>query len=241
MVNDKMVNGSFITINGERFYEIANYDQMQPFFISLASDTDLWMYLASTGGLTAGRRSPDEALFPYYTDDKITENFETTGPRTQINEWRPFSEKQQPKYDISRKIAKSTVGNTIVFCEENHTLQLRFSYLWAPAGKHGWVRRATLENLADNPVQIDLKDSLLNVLPAGVERKTQNEFSTLVDGYKKTELVEGTSLALFRMEAILVDRAEPSESLTCNTVYALGLPENTDYSQTPSKGVRGAF
>ena len=43
------------------------------------------------------------------------------------------------------------------------------------------------------------------------------------------------------MEAILVDRAEPSESLTCNTVYALGLPENTDYSQTPSKGVRGAF
>ena len=236
-----MVNGSFITINGERFYEIANYDQMQPFFISLASDTDLWMYLSSTGGLTAGRRSPNEALFPYYTDDKITENYENTGPRTQINEWKPFSSQQQPKYDITRKIAKSTVGNTIVFCEENHTLKLRFSYLWAPAGKHGWVRRATLENLADNPVQIDLKDSLLNVLPAGVERKTQNEFSTLVDGYKKTELVEGTSLALFRMEAILVDRAEPSESLTCNTVYALGLPENTDYSQTPSKGVRGAF
>ena len=244
-----MVNGSFITINGERFYEIANYDQMQPFFISLASDTDLWMYLSSTGGLTAGRRSPNEALFPYYTDDKITENYENTGPRTQINEWKPFSSQQQPKYDITRKIAKSTVGNTIVFCEENHTLKLRFSYLWAPAGKHGWVRRATLENLADNPVQIDLKDSLLNVLPAGVERKTQNEFSTLVDGYKKTELVPITNhqspitnaLALFRMEAILVDRAEPSESLTCNTVYALGLPENTDYSQTPSKGVRGAF
>ena len=50
----------------------------------------------------------------------------------------------------------------------------------------------------------------------------------------------GISLALFRMEAILVDRAEPSESLTCNTVYALGLPD-ADYSQTESKGVRGAF
>ena len=80
----------------------------------------------------------------------------------------------------------------------------------------------------------------MNILPAGVERKTQNEFSTLVDGYKKTELVPGTSLALFRMEAILVDRAEPSESLTCNTVYALGLP-HADYSETESKGVRGAF
>ena len=236
-----MVKGQFITINGERFYEIANYNEMQPFFISLASDTDLWMYLSSTGGLTCGRRSPSEALFPYYTDDKITENYETTGPRTIINEWRPFSEKQQPRYDISRKIAKSTVGNTIVFCEENHTLCLRFSYLWAPAGKHGWVRRATLENLTDKPIDINLTDSILNVLPAGVERKTQNEFSTLVDGYKKTEMVPGTSLALFRMEAILVDRAEPSESLTCNTIYALGLPADTDYSRTESKGVRGAF
>ena len=236
-----MVNGSFITINGERFYEIANYDAMQPFFISLASDTDLWMYLSSTGGLTAGRRSPAEALFPYYTDDKITESFEFTGPRTIINEWKPFSEKQQPVYDLTRKIAKSLVGNQIVFCEENHTLGLRFSYVWAPAGKRGWVRRATLENLTDKPIDIELTDSLQNVLPAGVERKTQNEFSTLVDGYKKTELVPGTSLALFRMEAILVDRAEPSESLTCNTVYALGLPADTDYSKTESKGVRGAF
>ena len=237
----KNVQGQFITINGERFYEIANYDAMQPFFISLASDTDLWMYLSSTGGLTCGRRSPGEALFPYYTDDKITESFEFTGPRTVINDWRPFSNLQQPVYDITRKIAKSLVGNQIVFCEENHTLGLRFSYVWAPAGKHGWVRRATLENLTDKPLDIDLKDSLMNVLPAGVERKTQNEFSTLVDGYKKTELVPGTSLALFRMEAILVDRAEPSESLTCNTVYALGLPKDTDYSRTESKGVRGAF
>ena len=236
----KKVKGQFIWINGEHFYEIANYDQMKPFFISLASDTDLWMYLASTGGLTCGRRSPQEALFPYYTDDKITESYEFTGPRTLINDWIPFSNHQQPVYQISRKIAKSTVGNQIVFCEENHTLGLRFSYLWAPAGKHGWVRRATIENLGNEPIRIRMTDMLQNVLPAGVERKTQNEFSTLVDGYKKTELVHGTSLALFRMEAILVDRAEPSESLTCNTVYALGLPR-ANYSQTESKGVRGAY
>lgn len=249
----KKIKGQFITINGERFYEIANYDEMQPFFISLASDTDLWMYLASTGGLTAGRRSPEEALFPYYTDDKITENYETTGPRTIIKVrdssvagvgdiiWRPFSEKQQPMYDICRKISKSLVGNKILFSEENKTLGLRFSYMWAPAGKHGWVRRATLENLnkKQGAREIDVIDSLLNVLPAGVERKTQNEFSTLVDGYKKTEVVPDTSLVLFRMEAILVDRAEPSESLRCNTVYGLGLPR-AKYGET-SKGVRGTF
>ena len=249
---NNMVKGQFISIDGERFYEIANYDEMQPFFISLASDTDLWMYLASTGGLTCGRRSPNEALFPYYTDDKITESYEFTGPRTvikvkgepfQVNGdllWRPFSAQQQDVFVLSRKIAKSTVGNQIVFCEENHTLKLRFSYVWAPAGKHGWVRRATLENLGNRATDVAIDDRLQNVLPAGVERKTQNEFSTLVDGYKKTELVPGTSLALFRMEAILVDRAEPSESLTCNTVYCLGLP-NASYDQTPSKGVRGSF
>ncbi len=249
---NNMVKGQFISIDGERFYEIANYDEMQPFFISLASDTDLWMYLASTGGLTCGRRSPNEALFPYYTDDKITESYEFTGPRTvikvkgepfQVNGdllWRPFSAQQQDVFVLSRKIAKSTVGNQIVFCEENHTLKLRFSYVWAPAGKHGWVRRATLENLGNRATDVAIDDRLQNVLPAGVERKTQNEFSTLVDGYKKTELVPGTSLALFRMEAILVDRAEPSESLTCNTVYCLGLP-NASYDQTPSKGVRGAY
>lgn len=247
-----MVQGQFISINGERFYEIANYDEMQPFFISLASDTDLWMYLSSTGGLTAGRRSPGEALFPYYTDDKITESYEFTGPKTVIKVkgepflvngellWKPFSSQQQDVFVLSRKIAKSTVGNQIVFCEENHTLKLRFSYIWAPAGKHGWVRRATLENLGNRATEVSIDDRLQNVLPAGVERKTQNEFSTLVDGYKKTELVPGTSLALFRMEAILVDRAEPSESLTCNTVYGLGLP-GAKYDKTPSKGVRGAF
>lgn len=135
--NDKKAQGQFITVQGEKYYEIANYDAMQPFFISLASDTDLWMYLASTGGLTAGRRSPEQALFPYYTDDKITEQYEQTGPKTILHVtldgktylWEPFSQRMEGLYAIQRKIAKSTVGNKIIFCEENTTLGLRFSYL----------------------------------------------------------------------------------------------------------------
>ena len=249
----KQVKGEFTYgINIGSCYTIHNYDQMKPFFISLASDTDLWMYLSSTGGLTCGRRSPNEALFPYYTDDKITDGHEFTGPKTIIKVkgerlkekgeslWIPFSDMQQPVYQIRRSISKTTYGNQIEFCEENRTLGLKFSYYWAPAGKHGWVRRAELENVRKEPVRIELTDMLQNVLPAGVERKTQNEFSTLVDGYKKTELVPGTSLALFRMEAILVDRAEPSEALTCNTIYTLGLP-HADYTQTESKGVRANY
>ena len=261
----RQAEGRFVDIDGEKFYQIADYDTMQPFFISLASDTDLWMYISSTGGLTCGRQSPDKALFPYYTDDKITEQYEMTGPKTIIRAtregntflWEPFSERQQGLYHLRRTIAKNTIGNKLLFTETNIDLSLTFKYLWCASDRHGWVRKATLINTSLKACSVELIDGLQNVLPAGVDHLTQNTYSTLVDGYKKTELVEDTSLVLFRMEAILVDRAEPSESLRCNTVYCVSLPE-ADYllssrqlrnfrtgagivPETESKGVRGAI
>lgn len=256
--------GHYIDIHGERFYCIYHYDHMQPFFISLASDTDLWMYISSTGGLTCGRRNPEQVLFPYYTDDKITENYEQTGPKTILRVqtaqgtklWEPFSSRQMGTYHIIRSIAKSVTGNRLLFREENVDLGLIFSYEWAPATHLGWVRTAHLSNETDTPITVEVLDGLQNVMPSGVERVTQNTFSTLVDGYKRTENV-GNGMVLFRMEAILVDRAEPSESLRCNSIYTLGL-ENAQYlcssaqldtfrrggtiqPESESKGVRGAI
>ena len=72
-------SGAFVTLNGERFYKISNLDALEPFFISLVSSSDHWLFIASTGGLTAGRVSAEQALFPYYTVDRITENNENTG------------------------------------------------------------------------------------------------------------------------------------------------------------------
>ena len=224
--------GHYITINGERFYCIENYNHMQPFFISLASDTDLWMYISSTGGLTCGRRNPEQVLFPYYTDDKITESYEQTGPKTILRVqtaqgtqlWEPFSSRQIGMYQIVRSIAKSVTGDRLIFIEKNIDLGITFSYEWAPATHLGWVRTARLSNETAAPITVEVLDGLQNVMPSGVERITQNTFSTLVDGYKRTEHV-GNGMVLFRMEAILVDRAEPSESLRCNTVYTLGIPD----------------
>ena len=235
--------GHYIDIRGERFYCIENYDHMQPFFISLASDTDLWMYISSTGGLTCGRRNPEQVLFPYYTDDKITENYEQTGPKTILRVqtaqgtrlWEPFSSRQMGTYHIIRSIAKSVTGNRLLFREENVDLGLIFSYEWAPATHLGWVRTAHLSNETDAPITVEVLDGLQNVMPSGVERITQNTFSTLVDGYKRTEHV-GNGMVLFRMEAILVDRAEPSESLRCNTVYTL-FPNNNSLSFREGMGV----
>ena len=264
-----MVKGQYIEIDGERFYCIENYNHMQPFFISLASDTDLWMYISSTGGLTCGRRNPEQVLFPYYTDDKITENYEQTGPKTILRVhtaqgtrlWEPFSSRQIGMYQIVRSIAKSVTGNRLIFMEKNIDLGITFSYEWAPATHLGWVRTARLSNETNAPITVEVLDGLQNVMPSGVERITQNTFSTLVDGYKRTEHV-GNGMVLFRMEAILVDRAEPSESLRCNTVYTLGIPDAGNQkpqyltssaqldtfrqggdiqSEPESKGVRGAI
>ena len=265
--------GSYVVIGEDKYYRIENCDQMQPFFISLASDTDLWMYISSTGGLTCGRRNPEQVLFPYYTDDKITENYEHTGAKTMVRMlhsetygnvdwakmpvWEPFTDRNIGVYRIRRSIAKSVTGNKLLFIEQNLDLGLTFMYQWAAADRYGWVRRAMLINDTDKAAEVELIDGLQNVMPSGVEQKTQNVFSTLVDAYKKTELVKGSDMVLFRMEAILVDRAEPSESLRCNTVYTLGMHDveyltssrqidafrrgRTIVAEPESKGVRGAI
>jgi hypothetical protein len=63
-LNSSDVVGQFINMEGERYYAIRNMQDMSPFFISLISDSDHWLFVSSTGGLTAGRVSPETALFP---------------------------------------------------------------------------------------------------------------------------------------------------------------------------------
>jgi len=113
-IGAKVVKGQFVTIDGEEFYEIRNYDSMSPFFMSLASDSDHWMFISSTGGLSAGRINPESALFPYYTDDKLQESAENTGSKTifrVLSEgrkylWEPFTDRYAGIYNTERNIYK---------------------------------------------------------------------------------------------------------------------------------------
>ena len=52
---------------------------MAPFFMTIVGAGDAWLFVSSTGGLTAGRVAPDSSLFPYYTDDKVAESAGRTG------------------------------------------------------------------------------------------------------------------------------------------------------------------
>lgn len=264
-LEEQTATGQFVLIEGEKYYQIKNFDAMQPFFISLASDSDLWMYIASTGGLTAGRKNPDQALFPYYTDDKITESGDITGSKTIMHVhkngnrylWEPFTDKNRGAYQIERTISKSVVGNKLIFGEKNLDLGITFHYGWMNSNLFGWIKKGWITNDSNEAVEVVLLDGLQNVLPSGIDRLTQNAYSTLVDGYKKTELIANAQLVLFRMEAILVDRAEPSESLRANSIWCYGL-DNPDYLlsskqlnnfrsgdeillETEAKGVRGAI
>ena len=47
------VEGEALSIGGESFYKIANYDQMRPFFMSVVSSSNHWMFISSTGDLYA--------------------------------------------------------------------------------------------------------------------------------------------------------------------------------------------
>jgi hypothetical protein len=229
------VAGSYVELNGERYYRVANYDSMAPFFMSLVSDSDHWLFLSSNGGLTAGRKDPDHALFPYYTDDRIHDSQDQTGSKTIIRAkrngktylWEPFSQRYQGAYKVSRNLLKSVYGNKIVFEEINHDLGLAFSYSWMSSERFGFVRRAVISNQAADAVKVELIDGIQNVLPYGVGRRFQLEYSTLTDGYKRTELDAATGLALFRLSSIPVDKAEPSEALRVNVAWSVGVDSAT--------------
>ncbi len=203
---------------------------MAPFFMSLVSSSNHWMFIASTGGLTAGRTNANHALFPYYTVDKLTENSGNTGARTILiverdekrSIWEPFSGCQQGIYDIERNLYKNIPGTMLVFEEINRDLKLTHRYAWRTADAFGFVKSAWLTNDAADPCQVEILDGLQNLLPANVTETTQNTFSPLLDAYKKNELDNETGLAVYTLNSQLTDLAEPSESLRATVAWQAG-------------------
>ena len=116
--------------------------------MSIVSSTDLWLFVSSNGGLSAGRVNADNAIFPYDTDDKIIDNHEITGTKTIIRVdnkvWEPWSDRYEGVFNISRNLYKSIYGNTIIFEEINYDLDLQFRYQWSISGKYGLVKTSSL-------------------------------------------------------------------------------------------------
>jgi hypothetical protein len=230
-VNRKPVQGKQVVLEGENFYQIANYDRMRPFFMTVVSDTDHWLFISSNGGLTAGRRDANLALFPYYTDDKIRDMTEVTGSKTllrvhrqgKVYLWEPFSERGSGVYRVRRNLYKNFWGNKLIFEEVNEDLALTFRYGWFNSQQFGFVRRAWLVNSGTASTRVELLDGIQNLMPCGTGSQFNLEYSTLLDAYKKSELLTETGLGLFRLSAIPVDRPEPAEALRTTVAWSVGL------------------
>ena len=77
--------GRYLDIDDEPFYCIENVDEMDEFFVSLVSATNHWLFISTSGGLTAGRIHAGNALFPYYTEDKVRDSAKCDGPLCRIS------------------------------------------------------------------------------------------------------------------------------------------------------------
>ena len=223
--------GRFAEVFGERFYVIDDAQAMRPFLMSLVSDGDHWLFVTSTGALTAGRRHAGIALFPYVTEDKLADGVGTTGPVTAMTVtrkgrrslWHPLRGDDALAYRVTRRLYKNILGSRVVFEETNHDLGVTFRYAWSTSDAFGFVRECTLVNDGTTAVELHVLDGLVNVLPANVDEKMQASFSCLLDAYKTSELLRRSRLALYALAAQPVDRAEPCESLKATTVWSHGL------------------
>jgi hypothetical protein len=229
----KDVGGKEVIINNENYYKIENVDAMRPFFMSIVSPYNHWLFISSNGSLSAGRKDSNNALFPYYTDDKITELQEITGNKTifkifnknEISIWEPFSLRNYGLYDIERNLYKNLKGNKVIFEEINKSIGLTYKYQWATCDEFGFVKKSSIKNNGSEVISIELVDGIQNILPWGVDEALQNSTSNLVDAYKRNELEESSKIGIYALSAIIVDKAEPSEALKANISWSNGFDD----------------
>ena len=229
--------GRFVEDDGQTWYRIDGHDRQAPFFVALASDSDVWAFISTAGSLTAGRRDAEGAFFPYETVDRIHLRWEHTGPRTWIRIadgdrfeegvelWQPFA----PRLDGGtgmRSVWKNLSGTRLRFSEEHPTGRLRFEYEWSTAASLGLIRSARLvAPLGAVPVQV--LDGVLNLIPPGVGVTHATTMSSLTDAYKWNESAAGGRVGLFALYARIWDRAEPKESFEALVAWHAGLPAHS--------------
>ena len=225
------VTGQFVKLEGQSWYKITNSHLMKPFFMTLVSASDHWMFVSSGGAVSAGRRNPDSALFPYYSSDKILDLIRCIGPRTIIQvdsshqastRWEPLSGESLLDNTRTQNLYKHELGNRVMFEEIHHSLGLAFRYTWMLGDRYGFIRRCELVNLDDASVRVTVTDGIENIVPSGLDRDFQLRFSNLADAYKKNELLNDAGLALYYLSSIPTDLAEPSEGLRATVAWQHG-------------------
>ena len=180
---DAAPGAGLVDLDGRRFYRITSYDDLPPFFMTLVGASDLWLFISSTGGVTAGREEADRALFPYATEDKVAAGAGRTGGLTLLRVatvdgtvfWQPFAPRRPGDPHAERNLYKDPLGTTLVFEESRPDLGLRVRVTWRTAARYGVVREVEVASTTDRPVRAEVLDGFVDLLPAGVTVQTQGE------------------------------------------------------------------
>lgn len=222
-VNQWVVEG------GREFVAIDSLEDFEPFFLSLATISNQWLFCSCHGPLSAGRENPEKALFPYLTVDKILDNWNVTGPFTAVSSegqlWHPFWPTAIHTAPVRRRLLKSVLGEELVFEEFHEAWHLRFRYRWQLSGKFGFVRKVEIINEGGNERSFRIIDGLQDLGVSGVSQRTHLEFSCLADAYKMTETARQGRLMIHRLASGIVDAPIPLEILRATTVWATGFDE----------------
>ena len=141
----------FTTLDGEPHCCIRDVDRLPPFLMNVVSNGNVWSFVGSNTAITAGRRNPDCALFPYQTADKLLRLPQASGVTClmRVGEvlWEPWCASPRPA-ECSRHLYKHECGTSVVFEETHHVLGLRLAVaVEARARSSAWCGTCTLENL----------------------------------------------------------------------------------------------
>ncbi len=71
--------GDVVFIDDALHARIRHLETLPPFLMNVVSDGDVWLFMGSNGGLTAGRRDPDGAIFPYRPADQLLHEPRSSG------------------------------------------------------------------------------------------------------------------------------------------------------------------
>ena len=219
------VTDEHVLVDGEPHLCIRNVNLMTPFLMTVVSDSDLWMFLGSNTGFTAGHRNPDRAIFPYQTVDKILHQPKASGVLSLIDVdgalWEPWST-TAPTAEITRNLYKHTSGTSVRFEEIHHVLATKFTWSLTTSEQFGIVRFCDLENLSTSPRRIRMLDGWHHMLPPGVTQGTFSRYSYLAAAYMRHEALIDRGMGIYTLNSGISDRAEPSESLRAGVAWSLG-------------------
>lgn len=219
------VSDEHVVLQGEPFICIRNVNRMSPFLMNVVSDSDLWLFVGSNTGLTAGRRNPDHAIFPYLTADKILHQPMAGGAFSLLEVdgvlWEPWSP-STPASAVIRNLYKHATGTSVRFEETHLELRMRFCWTLESSERFGLVRYCRLENLGDSSRSVRMLDGWHQLLPPGVSQEAYSRYSYLASAYMRHEALAGCGLGIYTLNSGISDRPEPSESLRVSVAWTLG-------------------